>query len=130
VERDAFGMNRVRLDWRPGPLERVTVEKTMRLLAKELGRLDVGRVRLNELLLEDDSRWSENLSWFGHHLGTTRMSDHPKLGVVNADCRIHGMTDLYVSSGSVFPTSGFANPTLTIVALALRLADHLKSRAL
>ena len=129
-ERDALGMNRVRLDWRPGSRERVTVEKTMRLLAEELGRLETGRVRLNELLLEDDSRWSENLSWFGHHLGTTRMSDDPRSGVVDADCRIHGMTNVYVASGSVFPTSGFANPTLTIVALALRLADHLKSRKL
>ena len=125
-ERDALGMNRVRLDWRPGSLERVTVQRTMQLLAEELGRLEIGRVKINELLLEEDSRWSENLSWFGHHLGTTRMSDDPRFGVVDANCRIHGVNNVYVSSGSVFPTSGFANPTLTIVALALRLADHLK----
>ena len=75
-------------------------------------------------------RWSENLSWFGHHLGTTRMSSGPASGVVDADCRIHGVRNVYVASGSVFPTSGFANPTLTIVALALRLADHLKARIL
>jgi choline dehydrogenase-like flavoprotein len=129
-ERDALGMHRVRLHWRPGSLERVTVERTMQLLAEEIGRLDVGRVRINELLMEDDARWSENLSWFGHHLGTTRMSSGPASGVVDADCRIHGVRNVYVASGSVFPTSGFANPTLTIVALALRLADHLKARIL
>jgi len=129
-DRDALGMNRVRLDWRPGTLERLTVQRTMQLLAEEFGRLDFGRVKINELLLEDDLRWSDNLSWFGHHLGTTRMSDDPKSGVVNSDCRIHGVSNLYVASGSVFPTSGFANPTLTIVALALRLADHLKSKVL
>lgn len=129
-ERDALGVNRVRLDWRVGSLERVTVEKTMRLLAEELGRLGVGRVRINELLLENDSRWSENLSWFGHHMGTTRMSSDPRSGVVDADCRVHGMANLFVASSSVFPTSGFANPTLTILALALRIADHVKTRVL
>jgi choline dehydrogenase-like flavoprotein len=102
----------------------------MRLLAEELGRLGVGRVRINELLLENDSRWSENLSWFGHHMGTTRMSSDPRSGVVDADCRVHGMANLFVASSSVFPTSGFANPTLTILALALRIADHVKTRVL
>ena len=129
-ERDALGVNRVRLDWTVGALERITVEKTMRLLAEELGRLEVGRVRINELLLENDSQWSENLSWFGHHMGTTRMSPDPKTGVVDADCRVHGVANLFVASSSVFPTSGFANPTLTILALALRLADHVKTSVL
>jgi choline dehydrogenase-like flavoprotein len=129
-ERDALGMNRLRLGWRLGSLERLTVQRTMQLLAEELGRLDIARVRINELLLADDPRWSENLSWFGHHLGTTRMSGDSGSGVVDADCRIHGVSNVYVASGSVFPTCGVANPTLTIVALALRLADHLKARIL
>jgi choline dehydrogenase-like flavoprotein len=127
-ERDALGQQRTRLQWRPGRVERTTVEKTMMLVAAEFGRLDVGRIRLNELLLEDDERWSENLSWFGHHMGTTRMSETPQTGVVDADCRVHGMANLYIASSAVFPTSGFANPTLTILALSLRLADHLKSQ--
>jgi choline dehydrogenase-like flavoprotein len=100
----------------------------MMLVAAEFGRLDVGRIRLNELLLEDVERWSENLSWFGHHMGTTRMSETPRTGVVDADCRVHGMANLYIASSAVFPTSGFANPTLTILALSLRLADRLKSQ--
>jgi choline dehydrogenase-like flavoprotein len=99
----------------------------MILLAEELGRLDVARVRVNELLLEDDTRWSEGLSWFGHHMGGTRMHANPRRGVVDAECRVHGISNLFVASSSVFPTCGFANPTLTIIALALRLADHLKS---
>jgi choline dehydrogenase-like flavoprotein len=129
-ERDALGMNRVRLDWRVRSHERDSVAATMRLLAEELGRLGVGRVRVNELLFEDDGRWSENLSWFGHHMGTTRMSSDPESGVVDADCRVHGVANLYIASSSVFPTGGFANPTLTILALAIRLADHLRSSAL
>jgi choline dehydrogenase-like flavoprotein len=127
-ERDALGQPRARLLWRPGSAERMTVAQTMLLVAAEFGRLDVGRIRLNELLLEDDARWSENLSWFGHHMGTTRMSETPRTGVVDADCRVHGLANLYIAGSSVFPTSGYANPTLTILALSLRLADHLKSQ--
>jgi choline dehydrogenase-like flavoprotein len=65
-----------------------------------------------------------SISW--HHIGTTRMADDPREGVVDADCRVHGVSNLYVAGSSVFPTAGNANPTLTIVALALRLADRLK----
>jgi choline dehydrogenase-like flavoprotein len=59
-------------------------------------------------------------------MGTARMHADPAFGVVNADCRVHGLSNLYVASSAVFPTAGAANPTLTIVALALRLADHIK----
>lgn len=124
---DALGQPKVRLQWGPGSIERITVAKTMMLVAAEFGRLGIGRIRLNELLLEDDARWSENLSWFGHHMGTTRMSKSAQTGVVDADCRVHGLANLYIAGSSVFPTSGYANPTLTILALSLRLADHLKA---
>lgn len=60
-----------------------------------------------------------------HHLGTTRMGESEKDGVVDADCRVFGTDNLYISGGSVFPSGGAANPTLTIVQLALRLADRL-----
>jgi choline dehydrogenase-like flavoprotein len=61
-----------------------------------------------------------------HHMGTTRMSEQPKTGVVDANCKVHGVDNLYIAGSSVFPTSGYANPTWTIIALALRLSDHLK----
>ena len=61
-----------------------------------------------------------------HHIGTTCMSDDPRTGVINSDCRVHGIRNLFIAGSSIFPTSGYANPTLTIVALALRLAEHLK----
>jgi len=60
-------------------------------------------------------------------MGTTRMSTDPKMGVVDANCKVHGISNLFVAGSSVFPTGGIANPTLTIIALAIRLADHLKS---
>jgi choline dehydrogenase-like flavoprotein len=63
-----------------------------------------------------------------HHLGATRMHPDPTKGVVDADCRVHGVRNLYVAGSSVFPTYGCSNPTLTVVALALRLADHLNKQ--
>jgi choline dehydrogenase-like flavoprotein len=123
-ERDALGLPRLRLDWRLTELERQTVRAMTLSIGSEFGRLNIGRVKLSKWLLEDVAP-----EWIGgsfHHMGTTRMADSPKLGVINRDCRLHGTDNLYVAGSSVFPTSGFVNPTLTIVALALRLADHLR----
>ena len=64
-----------------------------------------------------------------HHMGTTRMSASPRTGVVDRDCRVHGVRNLYVAGSAVFPSAGHANPTLTIAALALRLADYLRVKA-
>jgi len=87
-------------------------------------RMGLGRI------IEDANRnkhgWHASMSGGKHHMGTTRMHLNPRQGVVNADCRVHGISNLFVAGSSVFPTAGYANPTLTIVALALRLADHLK----
>jgi choline dehydrogenase-like flavoprotein len=68
----------------------------------------------------------QNLGVGSHHIGTTRMADNPQQGVVDRDCKVHGINNLYLASSSVFPTSSYANPTLTIIAIALRLADYLK----
>jgi choline dehydrogenase-like flavoprotein len=61
-------------------------------------------------------------------MGTTRMATAPDRGVVDTDCRVHGMDNLWIAGSSVFPSSGCSNPTLTLIALALRLADHLRER--
>ena len=61
-----------------------------------------------------------------HNMGTTRMNENPRFGVVDANCKVHGISNLFMAGSSVFPTGGFANPTLTLIALAIRLADHLK----
>jgi choline dehydrogenase-like flavoprotein len=61
-----------------------------------------------------------------HHLGTTRMAERADEGVVDRDCRVHGLANLHVAGSSVFPTGGWAFPTFTIVALSLRLAAHLQ----
>ena len=82
---------------------------------------DLGRLHLGYGM----SPWNSAYSGC-HHMGTTRMHPDPKQGVVNPDCRVHGLGNLFIAGSSVFPTSGFANPTFTILALSLKLAEHLK----
>jgi choline dehydrogenase-like flavoprotein len=124
---DALGLRRVRLHWQLTEFDKRSILTTVRVLAEEMGRLGMGRVRVE--LSEDEGTWPNPTWWGHHHMGTTRMHSDPSQGVVDADCRVHGMTNLFVAGSSVFPTSGSAGPTLTIVALALRLADHLEREA-
>lgn len=81
---------------------------------------------LPKWLYSESPTWSYSLRGGYHHMGTTRMSDDPRAGVVDKNCRVHGTENLFIAGSSVFPTGGSANPTLTITQLALRLADHLK----
>ena len=124
-QQDALGQRRARVDWRLTALDKRSLRVSAHLIAEELGRLGVGRMRLPLWLVDDEADWPEGL-WGGcHHMGGTRMSSDPADGVVDADCRVHGIDNLFVAGSSVFPTSGYANPTLTICALASRLGDHL-----
>lgn len=123
AERDALGLRKIRLDWRLGEQSRRSVLEHMRSLALEMGALGIGRMTID---VPDDGRWPKAVTGGCHHMGTARMSDDPKRGVVDRHCRVHGVDNLYVAGSSVFPTSGAANPTLTLVALALRLVDHLR----
>lgn len=122
-ERDALGQNRIKLDWRLSPLDVRTVIRAQEIIREELNRVGLGRLYTGVR----DEIPPEGLKGGWHHMGTARMHDDPKKGVVDRNGRIHGMGNLYIGDSSVFPTSGYANPTLTIVALALRLADHLKT---
>ncbi len=127
-KRDPFGLPLARLDWQLTSEDKRAQSVTLRLIGEELGRLGVGRLQIPDWLLADDDGWPDDLSGGYHHMGTTRMAECATEGVVNADCRVHGVDNLYVAGSSVFPTGGYANPTLTIVALAVRLAEHLHSR--
>jgi choline dehydrogenase-like flavoprotein len=121
-ERDALGLNRCQLDWRLTALDRRSVIRGEELIGVELARAGLGRVRLS---VADDGRPWEILGQ-SHHMGTTRMHADPKQGVVDDQCRVHGVSNLFIAGSSVFPTSGSGHPTFTIVALALRLAGHVK----
>ncbi len=122
-EADPFGNRRVHLSWSLPPAMYRTARRTAELFAAELGRRGLGRVALDVEALE-----GEVYQPGFHHMGGTRMHADPRRGVVDGDSRVHGVDNLYVAGSSVFPTSGYANPTFTIVALTLRLADHLAAR--
>ena len=127
-ERDELGLRRVQLDWQLTELDKRTVRALTETLGAEFARLNIGRVRIADWLLDSDQGWPADMNGGCHHIGTTRMASDPRQGVVDADCRVHHNDNLYIAGSSVFPTGGCANPTLTIVALATRLADHLKAQ--
>jgi choline dehydrogenase-like flavoprotein len=125
-ERDALGMPRVRLDWRLTSADREGMDRSVDFLARELTLAGLGRMQT----LVDGVRPAERDLEVGfHHMGTARMHDDPRRGVVDRDCRVHGIANLFVAGSAVFTTASWAHPTLTVVALALRLADHLAAGA-
>ena len=122
--RRELGMPHPVLDWRLRSEEKRAVRRTVEIIGQVLGTLDVGRLQLAEWLRSDDDRWPDEIEGDYHHMGATRMSADPHHGVVDVNCQVHGLSNLYVASSSVFSTAGSANPTFSIVALSLRLADH------
>lgn len=122
ASRDAIGRRRLRVDWRVGPETVRTQRAFHRRLADRFREQGVGRL---ESPLLSDPDYAPAYGDAAHPMGTTRMSSDPARGVVNTDLRVHTIENLYVTGSSVFPTGGHANPTLTIVALSLRLAEHL-----
>jgi choline dehydrogenase-like flavoprotein len=126
TEKDALGVPRTRLDWRVTPLDKHSMRTFYQLLGREMGRTNTGRVQMKDWLMSDDMSWPSFISGGWHHMGTLRMSTDPKEGVTDSNCRVHGISNLYIGGAAVYPTAGAVNPTLTLVALSLRLADHLK----
>jgi choline dehydrogenase-like flavoprotein len=119
-ERDALGVNRLVLDWRLGDEVTRSLAFLQDHLARELAEAGAGKLEPGE--------GEPDYTDASHHMGTTRMSDDPRTGVVDRDGRVHGVENLFCASSSVFPSAGHSNPTLTIVALAVRLARHLAGR--
>lgn len=116
-ERNRAGLFRPRVRCVVDAGDLLSIERTLRHLGRSLIETGKGRLRI------DNERLYQGVTGGGHLMGTTRMGATPSNSVVDRDCRVHGYGNLFVAGSSVFPTGGFANPTLTIVALALRLAD-------
>ncbi|MBK5288073.1 MAG: GMC family oxidoreductase [Acidimicrobiia bacterium] len=124
-ERDALGQRRLDLRYTRSASDDASIRRTLEILAQELGRTGEGQLRIAPEYTEQ----VDNAFLVGCHLmGTTRMADDPTRGVVDRDLKVHGIDNLYIASSSVFPTVGFSNPTLTIVALTLRLRDEIVAR--
>ncbi len=126
--RDALGVPRLKLDWRFAPGDRASIVATQEVLGARFRAAGIGTVEHAPWLVSGDT-WGAGMTGGHHQLGTARMSDDPKRGVVDRNGRLHGVANVYVGDGAVFPTVGSANPLLTIVALALRTAAHLRSRS-
>ncbi len=118
---DRLGMRRVSVNWALAPGDAASIRRNVEILCEELGASSLGRARIDE---RPDEPW-RRVKPGDHHVGTTRMGADPATSVVDGDCRLHGVDNLWVAGSSVFPTCGASNPTLTIVALAARLAGHL-----
>jgi choline dehydrogenase-like flavoprotein len=123
-KKDLFGQQKIDVDWQLSDRDLGHAYRAMELAALEFGRLGIGRA-YGTLFVNND-RWPENMEAGRHHCGTTRMTDDPNTGVADRNCKVNNISNLYLAGSSLFPTIGYANPTLTIVALALRLSDHLK----
>jgi choline dehydrogenase-like flavoprotein len=123
---DSLNLRKAQLDWRLTDLDRQSALRTMQVIGAEMGRAGLGRMKI--LLSEESDSWPDDLRGGWHHMGTTRMSDDPKSGVVDRNCRVHSVKNLYIAGSSVFPTAGSGTPTFCLVALAFRLADYLKEK--
>ena len=133
-EVDAFGQRRMVLDWRLTDLDIHTMRSAAEIMGRSVAAQGLGRLKMRDWLRAEpadvpqmDEEGDHQVAIY-HHLCTTRMSDNPREGVVDRDCRVHGIDNLHIGGSSVFATAGFANPTYTIVQLALRLGDHLGAR--
>lgn len=130
AEIDPLGQRRATLDWRLDDHYYATLREATIALGGVLAEEGIARLKIRNWLLEEHPvlpTRAENIGDIGsrHHMGTTRMATDPERGVVDSDCKVHGIANLYMGGSSVFPTGGFANPTYTIVQMSLRLADHL-----
>ncbi|GJM34351.1 MAG: hypothetical protein DHS20C18_33520 [Saprospiraceae bacterium] len=128
-EKDALGVPRANLHWELTNLDKNSIRKIYQLLGQQMGIANIGRVKLRPFLQDENDRsWPEGVDGGWHHMGTTRMSNDPQKGVVDANCKVHGMANLFVAGSGCYTTSGAPNPTLTLVALSLRLSDYLRGK--
>jgi len=123
---DRFGVPFPEIDWRMGQQELDSMDRMHQVLSTAMQRsgLEVPEIRLER---SPETGWPVPMQGGRHHIGTTRMHTNPSQGVVDSHCRVHDLGNLFIAGSSVFPTASYVNPTLTILALGLRLADHLKS---
>ncbi len=125
--KDSLGVPRSKLHWVLSSLEKKSIRKMQGIIGQQVGISGIGRLKLLDYLHdENDMSWPDYTGGGLHHMGTTRMHNNPKKGVVDAHCKVHTIHNLFIAGSSCFTTSGSANPTLTLIALSLRLSDHLK----
>ena len=128
---DRFGQQQAVVDWRFDELDYHTMQTAVIEFGQRMIATNTGRAQISEWLRDSKPKppgIDQDTVAAIHHMCTTRMSDNPREGVVDRDCRVHGLHNLYMGGSSVFATSSYAHPTYTIVQLALRLSEHLDRR--
>ncbi|HTV67081.1 MAG TPA: GMC family oxidoreductase [Rhizobiaceae bacterium] len=129
LDRDHANVPRAELHWKKSEQERRTLLEGLRLFGETFAEIDFGRVRIADWILNGEDYPADQELAGHHHMGGTRMGDDVEKSVVDRNCKVHGMDNLYVGGSSVFATSGQCNPTTTLVALAARLGDQLSKVA-
>ncbi len=125
---DETGMAKLSVNFSVSDVDVDSIYRTHCLVDQELRTQGLGALEFESDDPKGDIR--KHMAVLGHHIGTTRMSSDPECGVVDSNCKIHGLSNLYISSASVFPTSSQANPTLTVIAMSIRLGEHIKAKFL
>jgi len=123
-EKDAFGLSRASIHWSLSPLDKKTIVNIHKLINKKIS--ESNNYSFESSLLNESYHWKVEDS--SHHMGTTRMGIDPKSSVTSPDAKVHNIKNLYIAGSSLFPISGYANPTYTIFALTQKLSEHLKKQ--
>jgi choline dehydrogenase-like flavoprotein len=126
--KDRLGLRQLALTWNLTDLDLTTIRTAAMEMGRALAEHNIGRMKLAAFIESSQMPSRDGLLQQNHHMSTTRMSDSPESGVVDSNCRVHGIENLYIGGSSVFSSAGVSNPTYTIVQLALRLADHLNGQ--
>jgi choline dehydrogenase-like flavoprotein len=122
-QRDALGLLRVRFDWQISERELQTIRQYVLVAQRSLA--GVATIIPDEDLMSGSPKFFARCDDSNHHMGGMRMATSDATGVVDTNLRLYGLSNTYVCSSAVFPCSGFSNPTHTVLALAVRLSDHL-----
>lgn len=125
-ERDRLGCRKMKIELQFRDIDARSINRTQDILRDEFAKSGIGTFRIERD--EDQPKLLNRVTGSSHHMGTTRMSEDPKTGVVDANGQVHGIPNLFVAGSSVFPTGSYANPTLTLIATSIRLADHINAK--
>jgi choline dehydrogenase-like flavoprotein len=122
-EKDALGCSKTKLHFTYSDEDIASIRRAQTLMGEALTESGLGTY----MPPKDDAAEIKNMYGLHHTMGTTRMSDDPLNGVVDSDCRVHGFKNIFIAGNSTFSTGGYANPTLTGLAVSLRVADKVKT---
>jgi choline dehydrogenase-like flavoprotein len=125
-ERDALGVRKVNVHWELNAEDRHTIKTIGLEVAKRFAESGLGFVKLNDGVY--NSNLPLSVAPHAHHMGTTRMANSPEFGVVDENCKVFGVDNLHIAGSSIFATGGAVNPTMPLLQLSLRLADHLNKK--